>query len=215
MLRLLSTAALLLISTQTANAQDLLAQYQDQIRGQIEQGWKHLSARDLNKAANSFSQAGGIVRMVRSKELETLLPLAPEGWTRKQKTDEEYINEGAAGNLMGGMSMVSGTYTKGEKSVDVTIVGESEMLRTLVEFAKISPDNNFDQKERYNGGFLEFKESPLENQISIMLLKPATNIQIDGKGMTKEEGLVFADLLDIESIKKAMSEKTPNKEAAE
>lgn len=187
--------------------EDLVLQYEAEIKENITEGWTHLSNRDLAKSAQSFNTASNIVRMIRSKQLEVLLPPAPEGWTRKEKTRDDYMNEGAAGSIMGGMSMVSAEYEKGEDTVVVTIIGESPMIEGLMSLAALAPESAMEGKEKFKGGFLEFEEGSYENQISIMIIENATNVQIDGKGMTKEQGMEFANLLDMEAIKGAFKKK--------
>lgn len=98
----------------------------DDVTDAIEEGSASYQSGDYEQAAGMLEYAASLIRQMRGGKLEDLLPETPEGWESEGPSSQAV---GAA--LMGGGTTASQSYTQGEKSVNVTFVGDSPMLQSM------------------------------------------------------------------------------------
>lgn len=95
----------------------------DGVTDEISQALDAYRAGDLNGAANALDAAGTLIRQAKAAKLKAYLPEPLPGWTAK---DAESAAVGSA--MFGGGTTVTRRYTKGNSSVEVSIITDSPMM---------------------------------------------------------------------------------------
>lgn len=98
----------------------------DEVTDSVKEGLTHYENKEYGEAAASLEYAAQLIRQKRGGDLETFLPEPLEGW-KGEKASSAAV--GAA--MFGGMTSAERRYTKGDRSVTVTIAADSPMLATV------------------------------------------------------------------------------------
>lgn len=204
---LLALLTIVVLSPAAFAGDDFYAQYEPKLKEAIEKGQAHFKDKDLKSAAEQFQKAANVVRMIRVKQYEHLLPEAPNGWVKKKKDEDDYLRSGVVGAMFGEMFEISSDYTNGDKEVEVSIIVDNPMVTAFKDLIKLGNDSVLSGQEKYKSGSLEFEESSYKNELTITLMDSLSIVSIDGKDMTREEGILFADLVDLEAIDNAFKDK--------
>ncbi|MFK7962595.1 MAG: hypothetical protein AB8C46_01370 [Burkholderiaceae bacterium] len=81
---------------------------------------------DIAGAKEELDYAGQLLGQMRAQKLQSLLPEALSGWTRK---DAEASNAGTA--MFGGGTTAKAEYRKGKDRINVSIITDSPMLASM------------------------------------------------------------------------------------
>jgi len=91
----------------------------DSVRAAYEEG-------DIAAAKEELDYASQLLGQMRAKKLESLLPEALDGWTRK---DAKASNAGAA--MFGGGTSANAEYSRGKDRIKISIITDSPMLSSM------------------------------------------------------------------------------------
>lgn len=170
----------------------------DDVTDAIEEASASYKAGDFESSAGMLEYAAGLVRQMRGGKLQDLLPAVPEGWESPGASSETM---GAA--MFGGGTTVSQRYEKGQKSVSITIVGDSPLLQSMgmmfnnpamaasagMRFKRVN-----DQKV-----LLEFDEDETSGEITAFVASKWL-VTINGEGVSQDELLEWAGRIDFKRL---------------
>ncbi len=104
----------------------ILAQADD-FTDTIENAKQAYADGDIAGAKEELAYASQLLGQMRAKQLESLLPEALDGWTRKE--DKSSANAGAA--MFGGGTTANVEYRRGNDRVKISIITDSPMLASM------------------------------------------------------------------------------------
>ena len=126
-----AAVAVSLLSAPTARADD--------VKDQINEALSAYDKKDLATATAALEAALGLLRQARAEVWKTVLPDAPQGWTAGEI---ELASMGVA--MMGGGTTAKRDYTKGEETVEISLLSDSPMIQGMAMMfsgAMSGPDN--------------------------------------------------------------------------
>ena len=170
----------------------------DDVTDAVAEAMESYKAGDYEAAAGMLEYAAGIIRQMRGGNLESLLPQAPDGWESEGPSSEAI---GAA--MFGGGTSASQHYTKGEKSVSITYLGDSPMLQTMgMMFNNPALAANAGMRfKRVKGEkiLVEFEEGD-DSGKAMAFVANKWLVTIEVNGMTADELLEWAGLVDYAAL---------------
>jgi hypothetical protein len=98
----------------------------DDVTDQIDEALKAYAKKDLTTATAALEAASNLIRQMRAEAWTAVLPEALSGW---KASDPENSILGQA--MFGGGTSVSRKYSRGDDTVDVSLVTDSPMLQGL------------------------------------------------------------------------------------
>jgi hypothetical protein len=111
----------------------------DDVKDQINEALSAYDKKDLATATAALEAALGLLRQARAEVWKTVLPEAPQGW---QAGEVELAAMGVA--MMGGGTTAKRDYTKGEETVEISLLSDSPMIQGMAMMfsgAMSGPDN--------------------------------------------------------------------------
>jgi hypothetical protein len=126
-----AAVAVSVLSAPTARADD--------VKDQINEALSAYDRKDLATATAALEAALGLLRQARAEVWKTVLPEAPQGWTAGEV---ELASMGVA--MMGGGTTAKRDYTKGEETVEISLLSDSPMIQGMAMMfsgAMAGPDN--------------------------------------------------------------------------
>jgi len=157
----------------------------DNVRQAYEEG-------DIAAAKEELDYAGQLLGQMRAKKLQSLLPDALDGWTRK---DAEVSNAGTA--MFGGGTTAKAEYQKGKDRISISIITDSPMLASMAMlFSNPAMAGTQGTMKRINRQKVMVKK---DGSITAMVDKRIM-IEISGRAPAEDKEAYF-EAIDIKELK--------------
>jgi hypothetical protein len=174
------------------------AAWADEVLDEINEAVRLYEAGDLSGAVSSLDFAAQQIREQMAGEVATALPAPLPGW---EAQDAETSALGGA--MFGGGISAQRTYTKGDASVDVQIVGQSPMLQMVVGMLNnpmmLSSGGKKAIKIKGNRGSLEYDAAENTGEIQVVVANSVL-VTINGTDVSQEDLTAYAEAVDYAKI---------------
>ncbi|MBP7242554.1 hypothetical protein [Amaricoccus sp.] len=100
----------------------------DEFTDVVEEALEAYRGGDVAGARKDLDYAVKLLADAKAQELAALLPAAPEGWTRE---DGDAAASGMGLAMFGGGTAVSATYSRGDDSVELSVITDSPMVSAV------------------------------------------------------------------------------------
>lgn len=171
----------------------------DEVSDAIEEGLKAYKEKDFSGASESLMYATQLIRQQKSKQLQTLLPEAPSGWTADPAKDDV-----SATSIMGGAVTAERRYKKSASNVTVTLTTDSPMLQSMaMMFANpmIAASGGARlTKIKRNTAIVKHKESNQRGEVTLIVDNQVL-VSVKGSKVSEQDLLEFAEAIDYKALK--------------
>ncbi|MDD9911415.1 MAG: hypothetical protein OXR68_01985 [Alphaproteobacteria bacterium] len=161
----------------------------------------HYIAKNYGQAADKLTKIADTLRGYKAREMATFLPMAPTGWVQMEDGEKNY---GGSGLIAGG-SMTMRAYQKGVDKVEVTIMLDNPLMKSMGQLASIANFADFGVKT-YKGGILKYeagdpkKAWEKESKLMLVLGSDGIAVEVAGEGMSEETAMLFLHGMDIDKM---------------
>lgn len=147
---------------------------------------------DIAAAKEELDYAGQLLGQMRAQKLQTLLPAALDGWTRK---DAKASNAGSA--MFGGGTSANAEYRRGKDRIKVSIITDSPMLSSMsMLFSNPALAGSQGTMKRINRQKVMVKK---DGSITAMVDKRIM-VEVKGRGPAEDKEAYFK-AIDIKGLK--------------
>lgn len=196
MYKLPTLAAVLLLSLSSLSA--------DAISDQIEAGLKAYKEQNYKVAMEELKYASAAIAKLDAQSNKKLLPDALSGWTKEEGEDNS-----AAMAMLGGGSMTTATYQKGNEKIKIEIIANSPMISAvamLVNNPLIAQLDKNTQAFRYQGAKGVKKDEGTKIEYTLLLAGQVL-IKLTGRNLS-DKGVMdsYLNQMDMKNIKASLLE---------
>ncbi len=176
-----------------------LAAHADDVQDSIREALDYYNAGDYQEAVESLDYASQLIRQMKGKKLETLLPAPLEGWSAKPAESRAV---GAA--VFGGGLTVERSYTRGPASVTIRIVADSPMIQGMLAMFSnpvfATSDGGRLERIGREKAIVKYDAASKSGDIRLAVANRFL-VTIEGTAVTEEDLKAYARAIDFKKLK--------------
>ena len=173
--------------------------YADDVLDSINEAIEYYKEKDYLEARSSLEYAVQLLGQLRSEGLQAFLPKPLSGW---EAGDANIQN--VSPTMFGGMTGASRSYRKGESLIKVEILGDSQMMQSMMSIMANpmygSADGGKLKKIKRQKAVIKYYPSKSKGEVVITVAKKYV-VKLDGRKVKEQDLIDYASVIDYKGLK--------------